>query len=263
MADRVLPGPVASSASIREAVCVNTQKIYDSCRDKDCIEDLRVLPTPGSQYYIDTAFSIRPRSAELLYADVNVEAVTFNRGYYTVDITYFYKVTGETFPGGHTVSGLCMFDKRVMLCGGFGGVKTFSSQPSCSPGGEVMPVAEVEAVDPIALHMKIVDCDGVPFEEEEPRIIPEFITARFDEPPVTCDNRRRLYVTLGQFSIVRLQRDTQLLIPAYDYCVPEKECQGSSEDDPCTMFARIRFPIEEFFPPDSCNIDPEDYKDLV
>lgn len=33
MADRVLPGPVASSACIREAVCINTQKIYDSCRE--------------------------------------------------------------------------------------------------------------------------------------------------------------------------------------------------------------------------------------
>ena len=34
----------------------------------------------------------------------------------------------------------------------------------------------------------------------------------------------RLYVTLGQFSIIRMERDTQLLIPAYDYCLPEKEC---------------------------------------
>jgi hypothetical protein len=33
MADRVLPGPVASSACIREAVCVNTEKIFDSCRE--------------------------------------------------------------------------------------------------------------------------------------------------------------------------------------------------------------------------------------
>lgn len=35
MADRVVPGPVESSASIREAVCITTKKIYDSCRDKD------------------------------------------------------------------------------------------------------------------------------------------------------------------------------------------------------------------------------------
>ena len=35
MADRVLPGPVDGTACIREAVCVHTKKIYDSCREKD------------------------------------------------------------------------------------------------------------------------------------------------------------------------------------------------------------------------------------
>ena len=35
MADRVLPGPVDSTACIREAVCVHTKKIYDSCRETD------------------------------------------------------------------------------------------------------------------------------------------------------------------------------------------------------------------------------------
>ena len=87
MADRVVPGPVDSSERIREAVCIHTRKIYSGCRDKDCIEDLRVFPTASSRPYIDTAFSIRPRSAELLSACVNVEEITFNRGYYTVDVT--------------------------------------------------------------------------------------------------------------------------------------------------------------------------------
>jgi hypothetical protein len=36
MADRVLPGPVDSTASIREAVCIHTKKVYDSCREEDC-----------------------------------------------------------------------------------------------------------------------------------------------------------------------------------------------------------------------------------
>ena len=44
------------------------------------------------------------------------------------------------------------------------------------------------------------------------------------------DDSRRSYVTLGQFSIVRLERDTQLLIPAYDYCLPEKECTCGNDD---------------------------------
>ena len=109
MADRVVPGPVDSSACVREAVCIHTKKIYSSCRDKDCVEDLRVFPTRTSQGYIENAFSIRPKSAELLYAGVNVEEITFNRGYYTVDVTYFYRVTGECVPNAKTVTGLCVF----------------------------------------------------------------------------------------------------------------------------------------------------------
>lgn len=35
MADRVLPGPVDSTTCIREAVCVHTKKIFDSCRERD------------------------------------------------------------------------------------------------------------------------------------------------------------------------------------------------------------------------------------
>ncbi|MEG1632938.1 MAG: hypothetical protein RR314_02680 [Oscillospiraceae bacterium] len=224
-----------------------------------------MYPTCGSQAYIDSAFSIRPRCAELIYADVNVEAVTFNKGYYTVDVTYFYRVTGETFPGGHAVRGLAVFNKRVMLFGSEGGVKTFSSDP-CDRHGclcdDTMPIAQVEAVDPIALHMKLVDADCCLCAEGEGRDIPGFICESFCDNLNMSDASRRLYVTLGQFTIVRLERDTQLLIPAYDYCVPEKECAGSTEDDPCTLFSRIRFPVEEFFPPDSV-CDCDNYKQLL
>ena len=44
MPEKVMPGPVEDLGGIREAVCIHTRKIYDSCRDKDCIEDLRFYP---------------------------------------------------------------------------------------------------------------------------------------------------------------------------------------------------------------------------
>lgn len=34
MPEFTAPGPVAENAGIREAVCIHTKKIYDSCRDK-------------------------------------------------------------------------------------------------------------------------------------------------------------------------------------------------------------------------------------
>lgn len=48
-----------------------------------------------------------------------------------------------------------------------------------------------------------------------------------------------------------LERDSQLVIPVYNYCFPENECVGTTDDDPCTLFGRIRFPVEEFYPPDN------------
>ena len=34
MAEKVMPGPVSDACGIREAVCIHTQKIYDSCREQ-------------------------------------------------------------------------------------------------------------------------------------------------------------------------------------------------------------------------------------
>ena len=261
MADRVIPGPVESSARIREAVCIRTRKIFDSCKDKDCIEDLRVYPTYSSQSYIENAFSVRPRSARLLYADVNVEALSFNRGYYTVDVTYYYQINGETSPGNNPISGLAVFDKRVMLFGSEGCVKSFSSDDIGIAANSCSPIGVVEAVDPLALSLKITDADCYMNTDIEQRTIPAEILSQFNESLVLTDTAKRLYVSLGQFSIIRLERDTQLLIPAYDYCLPDKECEGCGQnDDPCTLFSRIRFPVEEFFPPDCAPDLPEDYK---
>lgn len=261
MADRVVPGPVDSSACIREAVCIHTKKIYSSCKDKDCVEDLRVFPTCSSRPYIDTAFSVRPRSAELLYAGVNVEEITFNRGYYTVDVTYFYRIKGEVFPGGQEVTGLAVFDKRVILFGSEGSVKVYTSDGESTTQAD-QPVGVVEAVDPIALAMKVVDRTGVACAGDLVPEVPDNILAAFGEDLVLGDTSRIWYATLGQFSLVRLERDSQLVIPVYNYCFPESECVGSSDDDPCTLFGRIRFPVEEFYPPDSLE-NRDNYRSLL
>ena len=35
MPEKVVPGPVQESACIREAVCIHTKKIFDSCKEED------------------------------------------------------------------------------------------------------------------------------------------------------------------------------------------------------------------------------------
>ncbi len=201
----------------------------------------------SSQSYIDCACSIRPQCATLLHVSVNVEEICFNRGYYTIDVTFFYRVTGETVPGNSPVKGIAVFSKRVMLYGGEGTAVTYSSagtQPIMSP------VATVEVVDPITLSMKLVDSSCAITPEPSCAVIPQEVLANVEEPLSVSDGSRLWYVTLGQFSIIRLERDTQIVIPMYDYCLPSKECVGANEDDPCTLFSRIDFPIDEFYPPD-------------
>ena len=65
MPEKVMPGPVSDTANIREAVCVHTKKIMDACRDKDCVEDLRVYLTQSSQCAIDRASCVKAGCAEL------------------------------------------------------------------------------------------------------------------------------------------------------------------------------------------------------
>ena len=260
MPEKVAPGPVHDAHCIREAVCIDTKKIFDSCKDKDCIEDLRFYPTRDSQCAIDRAVNVKPCKAELLSVDIDVEPISFNRGFYTVDVRYYYRVTADAFVGAARpveITGLCVFDKRVILFGSESAAKVFTSRASADGPDEQMrkcsvPTAVVEAVDPIVLGMKLVDvCQCRPCDCEISDI-PPCICACFGSELCFGNEERRVYVTLGQFSLIRLERDTQLLTPIYDYCVPEKECacgNGPCEDDPCEIFRHVKFPVDEFFPP--------------
>ena len=131
MPDKVLPGPVEGPDGIREAVCIHTKKIYDSCRDKDCIEDLRFYPKKQYVDVINRALSVKSGTAQLLYVYVDVEPVSFNRGFYSVDMRFFYSVTLQAYlssPAPVTIEGLCVFDKRAILFGSEGSAKIFSSE---------------------------------------------------------------------------------------------------------------------------------------
>lgn len=203
----------------------------------------------------------------LVYIDV--ESVSFNRGFYTVDVKYFYKVTVDVFCGVRApteINGLATFDKRVILFGSEGNAKIFSSQ--VNPNGldkqlmrkANMPTAVVEVVDPICLNVKLVDtCDCHPHSGFDLIDVPDHISGLFDDEIVTGGDEKRIYCTLGQFSIIRLERDTQLVVPVIDFCLPDKECVGST-DEPCELFRRIRFPVDEFFPPNV--MEGNDFRDL-
>lgn len=131
MSERVTPGPVCGDSPIREAVCVHTKKVYDACRSKECIQDLRVYLTRGSQELLERSSSVKPRRAELLWVDVNVQPIDFNRGFYNVDARFFYKIIAEVGAGCgrmQDICGLAYYDKRAVLYGSEGAARIFSSQ---------------------------------------------------------------------------------------------------------------------------------------
>jgi len=115
-------------------------------------------------------------------------------------------------------------------------------------------VSVVEVLDPMILSSKVKDVCECNTRDNCVVQIPSCVQSMFDEGLVLSGESRRLYVTLGQFSIIRLERDAQLLIPVLDYSLPTKECcdaPGCAED-PCDMFSRIPFPVARFAP-NSCD----------
>lgn len=242
----------------KEAVCINAQRIYDSCSDKDCLEDLQVYFSDQTQPIINKAVSVKPRKVKILCVNVDVESVPFNKGFYSVDMTFYFlvEVAATLTPGGApvTVCGIAYFNKKVILFGSEASSKVFSSR-TCSHGccrGEdsaALPEAVVQTVDPVVLASRFCEC-------AERNCCPGFcipsglsgwssgdLSGQYEDVPA-C---RELFITIGLFTIVQLQRPVAMMIPAYDFCIPDKESEFST-GDPCEMFRKIQFPMADFFP---------------
>lgn len=258
MANNRFSATTETNGHFKEAVCIDTNRIYDSCADRDCLKDLNVIFTDRAQCIVDKATSVRCRGCEIVDAYINVETMPFNRGCYSVDILYFFKlyldVHTTPIAPSQAVCGLATYNKKCILYGSEGNVRVFTSQRSpdeldmkngCSTA---VPKAKVQVVDPICLEVKLCTsekCCDTCCEHG----IPQCIARCFDGEFVPQTRENGVKVTLGLFSIVQLERDVQLLIPSYDYCIPSKECCVNSQT-PCDAFGKICFPMEEFFPPD-------------
>ena len=79
MADSPFSEVNANNAS--ESICIDAQRIYDSCGDKDCLKDLRVYFTEQSQSVIDGAVSVRIKCADVITVYSTLEQVPFHRGF--------------------------------------------------------------------------------------------------------------------------------------------------------------------------------------
>ena len=243
-----------------ENVSIDTNRILDSCRDKDCFEDVKVILTDFGNELLEHTTNIRAKNACVAWAYIGLDPVRFNRGFYSVTIKFYVKIQFEACLCGGKVQefeGVAILEKKVILYGGESNVSVFKSQPDvdfctvpelCCPSKE-LPTAIVEVVDPIILNTKVREpedtcccccccCND----------IPEPITRGMNGRLADTEGR---YITIsfGLFSVLRIVRPAQYLIHATEYCVPEKECVSAEDDDPCAVFRGMAFPTAEFCPP--------------
>lgn len=255
-----------NSNGFKEAVCIEVQRIFDSCSDRDCLENLELIfDVPAAYQAIECAAFVKTRCVEVVSTFFSIEPVPFNKGFFSVDITYTFNAEVEVYQSTCTspsvFTGHTTFNKKVLLYGSDGNTKYFSSTDECGATQingccscfTNLPKASVSVVEPICLDCKIVckrpctpkhDCVcGVSYECCPP-VLANDGQAETKAPP---RSQKTVVITIGMFSIVSLSRAVPLLIPAYDYCVPQKECSNSS-DSPCELFDKISFPTDEFFP---------------
>ncbi len=245
-----------------ETVCIDANRVMDSCRDRDCFEDVRVYLTECGEELIDRVTNLRDKSAKVIGAYLDVEPVPFNRGFYQVYLRLFIKIVleGCIAPGRAVeIEGLAVCEKKVILYGGEGDISVFrSSAESNTPctvplGGNIYsadPVAVCELVDPLILKTRYGEKNGSCRPCCRVDDIPDNICLCLSAPICDCgDREKHLYVTLGLFSVIRLERPGQFLVNAAEYAVPEKECVSGDGDDPCALFNQMEFPVEEFSTP--------------
>lgn len=265
--------------SPREMVCIDTYRVLDSCRDKDCFENVRVYLTDYGQELIDRVTAVRAKCAGVVWSYIDIDTVPFNRGFYQLTIKIYVKIISEVCvaPGNiQEIDGIAVVEKKVILFGSEGNVSIFKSTGGCSgfcaPGhgghhqsmSNNLPIAVLETVDPIILNSKIVEpkecnsccvCCCCCADE-----VPEGVCSTLSGNICDRDDCNKLTVSLGFFSVVRIERPAQYLINAAEYCVPDKECVMAEEDDPCKLFRSMSFPVNEFCPPSvgrlACDSDP-------
>ena len=232
----------------KEAVTVQAERVFDSCSDRDCLEDLEVVfPDFESNQLVNEAAYAKARCCEVTSAYFSIEPIQFNKGFYSVDITYTFNIEVELSSATsanaptNVVNGTAAFTKKVILYGSEGGTKLFTSDENgaVSQNGccyTSVPRATVAVADPIVLGLRLVT-------------IPAYsaCTDATCDSAVTVPSRKMICVTLGMFSIVSLSRSVPVMVPAFGSEVPSKECTSSTES-PCELFDKIGFPTNEFFP---------------
>lgn len=257
-----------------DAVPIKVNRVFDSCSSRDCLANLMVsaLTTPVP----NGAIMVKSRSVYITNVCVNIEPIQFNKGFYSVDLTYTISLDLAFYGSSCTAplatsTGTVYANKHCILYGGEGNTQTFCNNTDFNSGTVSeccnnitnLPTACVHVINPICLECKLVTncvCPSSATTRTTPSNVfvqPEncqkdvMVSAVLPNTCCSCDSKVQqtdVVVTLGLFSIVELTRPSTVLVPTYPYTIPQKECCTNTKS-PCEIFDKMQFPTEEFTTP--------------
>ena len=70
--------PLGCNQDSRGTICIDTKRVLDCCRDRDCFEDTRVYLTNYGEEILACATNVKTKCAKTLWAYVGIDEVPFN-----------------------------------------------------------------------------------------------------------------------------------------------------------------------------------------
>ena len=240
--------------------CIISLKVYDACRKRVCLSrdvlgearatgrHLCGVDNCGNYNEGDIIFA--PNNAtQTDIKDFRVESVTINdktrskfkKGYWDISITYtFVYVLVFSNPNGEIcrVEATNSYTTKASLFGSNETESTMSTDlfADLSNGSSTLGAAPFVAVDTNAMDI------DVEFIEEK--------CCCCNANGEVVDQARRVAVTIGLFSIIKLFRIVNLLVESKGFCIPASCPETKAAfDNACDFFDSLDFPMDVFAPP--------------
>lgn len=234
--------------------CIIALKVYDSCRQQDCLTNNEIGPsraaascTLGDQAITEGEIIDPPDNAASVTIDnLRVKKVIvgkkepnpFRNGFWdtTLKYVFVYNLTFREADGQiiGCIKANSIYTKKITLFGSIGTDIVLSTDlfkgasDSFTMDSDPFILVEAKAVA-LSAELNFVNCCSCNSD------------AAVSEP-------KEVFVTIGLFTIIKLFRIVNLTVQSKGFCIPE-ECQDISSLNPCDYFENLDFPMDIFAPP--------------
>ncbi|MDR1689836.1 MAG: hypothetical protein LBS21_14710 [Clostridiales bacterium] len=237
--------------------CIIAPKIYDSCRNQECLspkdlgparaaEDMdcegcgviyegEIIEPPENAVSVSVE-KLRIKKIEILEKAPN----PFKNGFWDVDIRFGFEycLTFRDSSGCVNVKAKARssYSKTVTLFGSSDAETVFST--------DLMVGCPKEDRTMDSSPFIMVDAKAVSLSAEL-----KYSRRRRIEGEEFCPpHPNEVLITIGLFSIIKLFRLVDLSVQSYGFCIPP-ECEELSPINPCEVFEKLDFPMDMFVPP--------------